>query len=226
MQYQKMRILAVVLAAALLSTYSVAQSAPPISNTYTQELHPSTNYGSGLPINNLTLQTGNNVGNVYLQFNLAEIPTNASIQKATLQLYVNQVLGPGSFDVYELNSAWSQSTLTYANAPILGASATGNHPTQIPAAADQFILVDITPLVQDWVNGSATNYGVALSMTTISGGVLFDSKEATLTSHMPVLQIVLNGLPGPQGPTGQSGLTGPQGLTGRRDLWVLRAPWD
>ena len=231
MQHQRMRVLAVTVAAALLSTHGVAQSAPPIANAYTQELHPSANYGSGLPVDSLTLQTGSNVGNVYLQFSLADIPAGASIQKATLQLYVNQVLGPGSFDVYQLNSEWSQTTLTFVNAPSLGVSATGNNPVPIPAAADQFILIDVTPLVQGWLNGTIQNNGLALSMTTSTGGALFDSKEATLTSHMPELQIVVNGstsgqsggsgetvATGPQGPPGPQGPTGPAGATGATGL--------
>ena len=201
-------------ASALLFTNCSAQTAPPVANTYTQQLHPNTVYGAGGSIGFLTLQTGNNNGEVYIQFNLAGIPANASIQKATLQLYVNQVLGPGTFDVYQLNSEWNQSTMTYANAPVPGASATGNQPTTIPAIADQFILIDVTPLVQDWVSGNLPNNGLALAMTTTSGGLLFDSKEATQTSHMPELNIVLNGLPGPQGPTGQSGLTGALGPAG------------
>jgi hypothetical protein len=202
---------ALVLASALFSAYSFSQSAPPSANTFTQEMHSSTVYGTGAPIASLDLQSGPNTGNVYIQFNLANLPAEASVQKATLQLYVSQVLGAGSFDVYQLNSEWSQAALTYANAPTLGVSATGNQPVAIPATADQFILIDVTPLVQGWVNGTIPNNGLALSMTTSAGGALFDSKEAINTSHMPELQIVLNGPAGPQGPIGP---TGPPGATG------------
>jgi hypothetical protein len=198
----KQTALAVAITAALLATYGHAQSAPPAANTYTKEMHPSTIYGAGGAIASLDLQTGANNGNVYLQFSLEGIPPNASVQKATLQLYVNQVLGAGSFDVFGLDSSWSQNTLTYTNAPALGVSATGNNPVAIPEIADQFILIDVTPLVQGWVNGTIPNNGLALSMTTSTGGLLFDSKEATQTSHMPELQIVLNGSAGTQGPVG------------------------
>ena len=206
--------LAVILATALLSIYSHAQSAPPTANGYTQQASPNAVDGTGGAMDFLGLQAGSNAREVFIQFNLADIPAGASVQKATLQLYVNLVIDPGTFDVYQVNSEWNQSTLTYANAPSLGESATGNHPVAIPAAADQFILIDVTPLVQDWVNGTVPNNGLALAMTTSSGGVLFDSKETTTTSHMPELQIVLSGQAGPQGPAGQPGLTGPAGTTG------------
>jgi hypothetical protein len=214
MRLWRMPSLAVFFAAALFSTHSYSQSAPPVANAYTQEMHPSTVYGSGAAINSLTLQTGANNGNVYIQFSLAGLPVDASIQKATLQLYVNQILGPGSFDVYQLNSEWSQTAMTYTNAPAPGASATGNNPVAIPATADQFILIDVTPLVQGWLNGTIPNDGLVLSMTTSSGGALFDSKEAINTSHMPELQIVLNGPAGPQGPIGPAGPPGTASLTG------------
>ena len=103
MRLWQMPSLAVVLAAALLSTLSYSQTAPPVANIYTQEMHPTTNYGTGAAINSLSLQNGANNGNVYIQFSLAGIPVDASVQKATLQLYVNQVLGPGSFDVYPVS---------------------------------------------------------------------------------------------------------------------------
>jgi hypothetical protein len=209
-----MPFLAVVLAAIVLSTHGYAQSAPPVANAYTQEMHPATVYGSGAAIAYLMLQTGTNNGNVYIQFSLADIPAEASVQKATLQLYVNQVLGPGNFDVYQLNTEWGQNTLTYSNAPTLGISATGNNPVAVPATADQFILIDVTPLVQGWVNGTIPNNGLALSMTTSTGGALFDSKEAINTSHMPELQIVLNGPAGPQGPVGPTGPAGATSSTG------------
>ena len=204
---------AVFLVAILLSTHSGAQSAPPVANTYSQENHPSAVFGTGGAISFLTLQSGANNGNVYIQFSLEGIPANASVQKATLQLYVNQVLGTGSFDVYELDSGWGQNTLTYANAPALGTSATANNPVAIPETADQFILIDVTQLVQGWVNGTIPNNGLALSMTTPAGGLLFDSKEATQTSHMPELQVVLNSPGAPQGPGGVAGSPGETSVT-------------
>jgi len=149
--------LAVILATALLSIYSHAQSAPPTANGYTQQASPNAVDGTGGAMDFLGLQAGSNAREVFIQFNLADIPAGASVQKATLQLYVNQVLAPGSFDVYQLNSEWNQSTLTFSNAPILGASATGNQPVAIPASASQFVLIDITPLVQDWVSGAIPN---------------------------------------------------------------------
>ena len=79
----------------------------------------------------------------YVQFDLSSLPEGTSISKATMRLYVNSVLTPGMFDVYQVNDSWSESTLNNNNAPPLGASATGGNPINISASSlSQFILLE------------------------------------------------------------------------------------
>lgn len=191
----------------LLSSVALAQSAPPSADTYSNAGKNSTgfNYGTATL---LVVQT--NGSNSYLQFNLSTVPAGATINKATLRLFVDAMVTPGSFDVYQLNTGWFESTLTFNNAPPLGVSATGNHPVAV-SKVNQFVMVDITSLVQSWQNGTIPNNGIALATTTATGGFSFDSKESTLTSHQPELEIVLSGVAGAQGPAGPQG---PQGVTG------------
>src|SRR5580704_7887798 len=218
MQLRRLTILAVAIAVALLSTLSFGQATPPVGDTLTYSNNPNTNYGSYTA---LFVQKGSITSASYIKFNLATLPAGASVSKATLRLYVNQVAANGSFDVYQLNSSWSESALTYNNAPALGTSATGNHPVAFTAnTLNQFVVIDITPLVQGWANGSITNNGLALALTTTAGAVAFDSKESIYTSHQPELEIALTGPTGPagpqgpQGPEGLTGATGPQGPVG------------
>jgi len=197
----------------LLSSAVLAQSAPPSADTYSSSAHNTTgtNYGSAIL---LVVQTGGN--NAYLQFNLKTVPTGSTVNKATLRLFVDALVANGSFDVYQLNKSWSESTLTFSNAPALGASATGGHPVAVNQV-NQFVLVDITSLVQGWQNGTIANNGIALATTTSTGSFSFDSKESVFTSHQPELEIVLNapaGATGPQGPQGPQGLTGNTGAIG------------
>ena len=115
------RSLATLFALSLLSVTVLAQ-APPSADTFSYSGSPNFNYGA-YPI--LAVQHGSNT---YLKFNLSTLPSGPSVTKATLRLYVDAVGGNGSFDVFQLNSSWSEGTLTYNNAPALGSSATGNHP--------------------------------------------------------------------------------------------------
>ena len=171
--------------------------APPSADTFSYSGSPNFNYGA-YPI--LAVQQG---ANTYLKFNLSTLPSGPSVTKATLRLYVDAVGGNGSFDVFQLNSSWSEGTLTYNNAPALGSSATGNHPIPISGSSlNQFVVVNITTLVNNWVNGSIANNGVALGLIGSAGSFSFDSKESLFTSHQPELEIVLNGPAGPQGPPG------------------------
>ena len=191
-----------------------AQQAPPSADAFTLNATAKTNYGQS-PL--LAVTSG---ASTFIQFNLSELPANATVSKATLRLYVNAVTGAGAFDVYEVDTPWTERTLNFTNAPAPGLSATGSKPVSISSAnGNQFVLVDITTLVQDWANGTIANNGIVLKLTSSSGGFSFDSKEAPLTSHEPELEITLAtaGPAGPQGPTGatgQTGAAGPQGIPG------------
>jgi hypothetical protein len=105
----------------LVPFYSSAQSAPPIGDTFSNSAVKTQKNGSATLIAVQTTSTG------YIQFNLGTVPPNATITKATLRLYVDAFVTAGRFDVYELNAPWSESTLTYNNAPALGISATGGN---------------------------------------------------------------------------------------------------
>jgi hypothetical protein len=199
---------------ALLSVgpLSLVAQVPPSADTFVSSAAPNVNNGSGIA---LAVGTGTST---YIQFNLAGIPAGATISKATLRLYVDAVAKAGSFDVYEVTNAWTESKLTYNTpAPVPGISATGGKPIALTTASlNQFLLIDITPLVQGWLDGSIPNDGLALALTTPAGAFSFDSKESLLTANGPELEIALTspGAPGPQGPAGPQGTTGPAGPQG------------
>jgi hypothetical protein len=189
----------------------LAAQAPPSADTFVSGLTPKTNYGSGI---GLIVSQGSTT---YIQFDLSGIPAGATINKATLRLYVDAVVKSGSFDVYQLHSSWNENTLTYNSpAPIPGESATGNHPISVTnASLNQFLLIDITSLAQGWLDGTVANYGVALALAGGStGSFAFDSKESLLTGNGPELDFVLSGPAGAQGPQGPPGPAGPLGMQG------------
>ncbi len=196
-------------ATALLSPAIALAQAPPAADSILVSSRPNQNYGSST-----VLAVQNGVTSL-IQFNLSGIPANASLQKASLRLYVDAVQTSGAFDVFPVNSPWTENQVNFQNAPTLGASATGGKPLTISRASqNDFVLVDITTLVQEWVNGETPNNGLALALSGTTGCFSFDSKESIFTSHEPELEVVLNSIPGPQGPQGSPGSAGPQGLPG------------
>lgn len=203
-----------------LAASAAAEQAPPSADAYVS----SAGGGNGQSANAFTLRDTNfgsattlvvsPSGGSYVQFDLSGIPPGAAVTKAMLRLYVNNVINAGAFDVYQVDRAWSENTLTFNSQPLpLGPSATGSRPTAVTnASRNQFLLIDITSLAQGWMSGGIPNNGVALALTT-PGIFAFDSKESTLTGNGPELEIVLN-LPGPLGPDGAAGITGPIGPQG------------
>ncbi|MGB7556540.1 MAG: DNRLRE domain-containing protein [Candidatus Korobacteraceae bacterium] len=211
---RRFRLLSLCVFVCLVAGTLAFAQAPPLADVLTYSPTPNQNYGT---YTSLFVQKGGGaISASYIKFNIATLPPGATVTKATLRLFVNQVSAPGNFDAYQLNSSWTESGLTYSNAPALGTSATGNHPVSFSnASVNQFILLDVTSLVEAWANGSLPNNGLALAMTTASGAVALDSKESIYTSHQPELEIVLGGTQGPPGPPGPQGQQGPQGDQGQ-----------
>jgi hypothetical protein len=171
---------------------------------------------SALPLANSGTISNLNVGAGYtslIEFDLGALPvgtTAAQVSGAVLRLYLNRVDTAGQMTVRPVNTAWSEDSVTYATLPPLGSSI-----QTVPVSrAGSYVTVDVTALVQGWINDPASNHGVALAADTAS--MQFDSKENDLSGHAAVLDVTLaaTGPQGPAGPSGPTGLTGPVGPVG------------
>ena len=76
-----------------------------------------------------------------------------------------------------------ESTISYSLAPALGTTIVASVPITT-ADKNQYILIDITPAVVAWLNGSVVNDGIAL-VANGAFNAAFDSKENTTSSHPP-----------------------------------------
>ena len=201
----------------LLTLTSAYAQITPLGDSYTNTADSTTNYGAKtlLDVDGATQIT-------YIQFNLASIPTGASVSQATLKLYVNAVTTAGSFNVDYVNGSWTESGIDASNAPALG-SAIASNVAITTADKNQYILINVTSAVQAWLRGSETNNGLAL-VANSSFNATFDSKENTTTSHPAELDIVFAGdgtLTGVTTTSG-SGLTG-GGTSGTLNLSLTNA---
>ena len=190
-----------------------ALDAPLAADAHLNSGQPDINFGANASINVGGGSTG------LMRFDLSTLPAGTAaseVVKATLVLYVNRVNTPGSIELQTVNSAWSESTVTFNTAPTLAGAGTG--PTVIVPAVGQFMTVDVTNTVKSWVTTPASNFGLAVTPALVSAGtaVLFDSKENTNASHLARLDITLadQGPVGPAGPTGPKGAKGAAGATG------------
>lgn len=147
------------------------------------------------------------VRHTFLRFDVSTLPSGVPVNKAMLRLFVSAVNDPGPVDVYQVLGAWNEETLSNLVAPQLGAViGTVNF-----AASDQnhFVLANITSVVQGWLDGSITNFGIALVPVAADPvRVTLDSKETTLTSHGPELEVALVPAADITGVTAGIGLSG------------------
>src|SRR5580700_261638 len=78
----------------LLACVAAYAQLTPSQDSFTNSAAATTNYGS-----NVLLDVDGAKETAYIQFNLASIPSGASVSQATLKLYMNAVTTAGSFNV-------------------------------------------------------------------------------------------------------------------------------
>lgn len=158
---------------------------------------------------NITVGSSGSQGLV--QFDLSILPatvTASQVRQAILTLYVNKVSLPGSLNVAAANGFWTESGVNGTNAPVPGATVANISVSD----ASEFVSVDATALVKNWLSTPASNNGFIITANG-SASAQFDAKEAANMSHAAILSLTLAGT-GPGGPTGASGATGLAGASG------------
>jgi hypothetical protein len=195
---------------AALPIAALAQTVPLVQDSYVVPGN-GTNYGAAVTVD----VEGANDAEGLVQFDLTALPpgiTGANVAMASLTLFANKVGSPGTLNISVANGLWTEGAVNGTNAPVAGASVASG--VTVPTE-DDYLYVNVTQAVQNWVNGTTPNNGFLI--TPNSGvSVFFDSKESTTTSHPATLTIILtnSGPTGATGPTGPLGLQGPIGPTG------------
>lgn len=156
----------------------------------------------------------------WVQFDLGQLPagtTGAQVAKAIFRLYPSVLTKDSAFTVSLANGAWTEGLLVDSNAPVVG-------PPELVAvplpkvAKGSFVNLEVTAIVQAWLNTPGSNHGFVLSGYATSPVIGFDSKENAAAGHYPQLDITLVAAPGPQGPKGDKGEKGDTGATGPMGL--------
>ncbi len=161
--------------AALYGTPAAAASnvsIVPTADSYVASTAPTTNYGTATQFR----IDGSPVVRGYLRFDLRS--TTGTVTKATLQIFANSASNDG-FEVARTDgSGWTETGLTFANAPAVGAtiSATGAF------VAGTLTNFDVTPAV---LSGTFVDFAVVEKGAT---AVSLASREST---QPPILVVTL-----------------------------------
>jgi len=106
----------------------------------------------------------------FVLFNISEIPGNATINSATLRLYlVNSWDYPDrvrTVTTYRVPSSWSETILTWNNAP-QPAEAYGED--DVRHGDFRWYEFDVTALVSAWHGGTYANHGIMVRAPEVSG---------------------------------------------------------
>ncbi len=152
----------------------------------------------------------------YAKFDMSTLASStvaADVDSATLRFWVKNVITGGTIDLYLVNGAWDEQTLTASIAPAIGATPFASV-SVLPGDEGSFVSADVTAAVISWLSA---NNGLAM---VASGGarIDIDSKEtdsdpAEIEQTSSAMQIEV-ALIGPEGPAGADGAQGPQGVAG------------
>ena len=114
--------------------------------------------------------------------------TAGTVEKARLTLYFPSVTKVGDLSLHVVTQDWEE---TFAGPTRL-------HPTfgasflTIPVASvvkKQFIIVDVTQQVKDWLMTPGSNFGIAVTSPDGIGNVTIGSKEGSASGYPPLLEI-------------------------------------
>ena len=148
-------------------------------DTYTNSRRSTRNYGSRSIIR---IRDGRNEG--FFKFDLSALGTaiGDDITKATLRLWIKRVRDEGAIDIHLVTEAWTEGTTTFGSAPdIVAAPFVAAFPI-LDGAERVWTLIDITPVVQGWLDGvpdGFPNHGIAILPTAGSDIYIeLDSKES------------------------------------------------
>jgi parallel beta-helix repeat protein len=151
-----------------------------VQDTYIDQRKANNSFGTNSNI--LLSSRSRQVKQGLMKFNISGVPTGATVTKAKLWVYVAKKGGSrSSISVYEAMGTWSRTT-TWSKKPQMSGSSKGS--VSVSKAGDYYA-VDVTGLVQDWVEGKEQNNGIYI--VTKSGEIYVNSAENK--KYKPVLTV-------------------------------------
>jgi hypothetical protein len=94
--------------------------------------------------------------------------------------------------IYRVTSNWDEDTVTWLSWTLLGGDFDNgvSYFTFIPNQKDCMLTMDITHLVQQWVEGTYPNHGLMLYSTGQNHNVTYVTKEEAVAGERPKLDIL------------------------------------
>lgn len=119
------------------------------------------------------------------------LPAGATLNSATLYIYVNQSNGQ-QIDIHRVTADWDEATVTWNN---FGGAYDATVINSFTADAVGWETADLTGLVQDWMDGTYMNFGILIDQVvqTYPRGE-YNSREAAMNHPYIEVCYTLNGV--------------------------------
>jgi len=157
-------------------------------DTWIDENSPDTNHASDIT---LLVQndpsSGENLHGL-LRFDLSSLPAGTQINSAVAGFFVKARDDKGSINLHRVTAPWTETDATWD-------SMAGHYDPQVEVAippkggTDTWVEVNLTPLVQAWVNGALPNNGILLQATSSLIESRYISREGA-AGEQPYLRVV------------------------------------
>jgi hypothetical protein len=143
----------------------------PAADSYVDQSNPTTNYGTSTQVR----VDGSPLVRSYLRFNVQNL--TGRIIRVTLRIYANSSSNVG-YDIRLVTSTWSETSITYNNAPPFGSAVSASS----PFTGGQWTTVDVTSII----TGNGT-YNLALT-TASSTAISLASREAGTNAPQLIIE--------------------------------------
>ncbi len=163
-----------------------ANNAYPDQDTYLWERAPTTNYGTATDMR--VKPNPNDQKRAMLRFDLSMIPAGSIVQSATANFFATQGNSNPVF-VHQVTMDWTEMGANWSN------SANAYNPTPIgsfiPTTNNQYYSINVTSLLQQWVNNEVPNRGLMLIASPAASETRYATREQSGTAQDPYISITL-----------------------------------
>ena len=106
----------------------------------------------------------------------------ATVNTAFLYVYAYEVIGTGSYQIGPCNSAWDENTITWNTMPGVHESSPPTYPS-----GTGWIMYGVSGWVQNWLDGTWNNYGIAIFDNSNNAFVALRSSDYSDSDVLPKL---------------------------------------
>ncbi len=160
----------------------------PSADAFVYSDEPFTNFGGWDRLLAGIVDSGGTYYKSLVRFDLSAIPDNSTITSAVFGAWCHIFYGSASSQLHcgRVSDDWEENTVNYHTCPPFGNSVTIDWPV-----SSEWISVDVTSYVADWISGEWDNHGFQLTQVNSSGEcyAYFFAREWSEISYRPHLTI-------------------------------------